>query len=118
MIKNQVREDKQEKALRQLGSRWVATLAHAAPAELPGFGCRLVAGNEGSRGLYLGGEIGSALPLFAEHSGCGVILDGALYNRQDLQNELGDFMAAAGSDDAEVILAGYGRWGEDLLRRL
>ncbi|MFS8087012.1 MAG: asparagine synthetase B family protein, partial [Acidobacteriota bacterium] len=47
-----------------------------------------------------------------------VIFDGALYNRQDLQHELGDFMAPAGSNDAETILVGYLRWGEDFFGRL
>jgi asparagine synthase (glutamine-hydrolysing) len=104
--------------LRQPTSRWFAALTTTPPAELPRYDCRRVAGNGRSRSLYLRAEIGTALPIFAERSGCGVIFDGAVYNREDLQHELGDFMAPAGSNDAETILAGYLRWGEDLFGRL
>jgi asparagine synthase (glutamine-hydrolysing) len=48
----------------------------------------------------------------------GVIFDGTLYDRHVLQEELGEFLAASASNDAELILAAYQRWGEDLLKRL
>jgi asparagine synthase (glutamine-hydrolysing) len=66
----------------------------------------------------LGGETGCALPIFAQRSGIALILDGTLYNRRELQDELGELLASTNNDDAEVILAGYQRWGEDILRRL
>ena len=117
-MNNQSQVQTQSEVLRQPSSRWFAALTTTAPADLPRHDCRRVAGNGRSRSLYLRCEMGSAFPMYAERSGCGVIFDGALYNRQDLQRELGDFMAPAGSNDAETILAGYRRWGEDLLRRL
>ena len=117
-MNKQLQEDKQSELRRQPGSRWFAALTATAPAELPRYDCRRVAGNGRSRSLYLRGEIGSALPVFTERSGRGVIFDGALYNRLDLQDELGSFMTPAGSDDAEIVLASYLRWGEDVLSRL
>lgn len=117
-MNKQLQEDKQSQMVRQPGSRWFATMTATAPAEWPRYDCRRVAGNGRSRSLYLRGEIGSALPVFTERSGRGVIFDGALYNRQDLQDELGSFMTPAGSDDAEIVLASYLRWGEDVLSRL
>jgi len=117
-MNRQVHEERQNEVLREPGARWFAALSTAVPAELPGYDCRSVAGNGRQRHLYLSGEIGSALPIVAEHAGRGVIFDGALYNRLDLQTELRDFMAPAGSNDAETILAGYLRWGEDLFGRL
>ena len=108
----------QEEALGQPCARWFASFAESAPIDLRGFDCRLVAGEGRSRKLYLGNEIGGAWPAFAEGSGCGVIFDGALYNRENLKDELGDFAAAAAGNDAEIILAGYRQWGEDLLNRL
>jgi asparagine synthase (glutamine-hydrolysing) len=78
----------------------------------------VVNGNGNSRRLYVSAEIGTALPDFAQRAGCGVIFEGALYNRLDLQHELGDFTAPAANTDAETILAGYLRWGEELFPRL
>jgi asparagine synthetase B (glutamine-hydrolysing) len=117
-MSSQIHQQKESAVLRAPSARWFAALNSAEPAELPGYDCRRVVGSGRARHLYLRGEIGSDLPLVAERSGCGVIFDGALYNRQDLQYELGDFMAPAGSNDAETILAGYLRWGEEFFGRL
>lgn len=117
-MSKQLQEEQQSEVLRQPGSRWLSALARTVPAELRQYDCRCVAGNHGSQSLYLRAEIGSALPVFTERSGRGVIFDGALYNRQDLQDELGSFASPAGSNDAEIILASYLRWGEDVLSRL
>jgi asparagine synthase (glutamine-hydrolysing) len=105
--------------LRPPGStRWFATLRDALPDKAAGFDCRLIAENPRSRRLYLGGEIGYALPDCATSSGCSVIFDGALYNREDLQLRLAELSTAAGNSDAALVLAGYLKWGEDLLRHL
>jgi len=103
--------------LRQPGSSWFGALSTSPPAASR-YDCRIVAGNGNSRRLYVSTEIGTALPDFAQGAGCGVIFDGALYNRQDLLHELGDFMAPAVNTGAETILAGYLRWGEALFPRL
>jgi asparagine synthase (glutamine-hydrolysing) len=66
----------------------------------------------------LGGEAGCDSLVCAVRPGLALALDGSLYNRHDLQNELGDVLAPPGSSDAEVILAAYQRWGEDALPRL
>jgi asparagine synthase (glutamine-hydrolysing) len=47
-----------------------------------------------------------------------VIFDGNLHNREDLQSDLGEFLVPPASNDAELVLAAYQRWGEDFLRRL
>src|SRR5882672_209345 len=104
--------------LRQVSSRWVGVFADAAPSDAAAFDCRLLAGEGRSRKLYLRNGIESDPPLCAERAGCGVILDGILYNRDDLRGELGEFLVSAASDDAELVLAAYQRWGEDFLKRL
>ena len=58
------------------------------------------------------------MPIFAKRAGVALILDGTLYNRRELQDELGELLGSPDNDDAEIILAGYQRWGEDVLRRL
>ena len=118
MNKNQALAQTQEDVLSQASPRWVASLADSAPAERHGYGRWQVAGDGRSRSLYLSGETGGALPIWAKRPGLALVFDGALFNRRDLQNELGDFLASSDSNDAEVILAGYQRWGEDVLRRL
>jgi asparagine synthase (glutamine-hydrolysing) len=107
-----------EVVLRQVSSRWVGVFADTAPSDAAAFDCRLLAGEGRSRKLYLRNGIESDPPLCAERAGCGVILDGILYNRDDLRSELGEFSVSAASDDAELVLAAYQRWGEDFLKRL
>ena len=118
MNKSHALEETRTETTPQPCSRWFAQFADGVPDDLSGFDCRLVAGHGRSRRLYLGNEIGCAAPAFVERSGCGVIFDGVLFNRKDLQTELGDFVTAAAGNDAEIILAGYRQWGEDLLNRL
>lgn len=118
MNKNQFREKPQDSVFEQTRPRWLATFTEAVPLELNGFECQAVAGDVRSRKLYLATAANSTPPMCAEHAGRGVILDGQLFNRNDLQQELGAFLAPAGSSDAEIILAAYLRWGEDLLMRL
>ncbi len=118
MNRNQVLAQTQEEVLLRADSRWVASLADTPPTERPGYGRWQVAGEGRSLSLYLSEETGSALPICAKRSGIALVLDGTLYNRRDLQNELGNALVSAGSNDAEVILAGYQRWGEDVLKQL
>ncbi len=106
-----------KKVLRQASSHWLGLFTDAVPADLPGFDCQLVAGEGRSKKLYLRQQIDVSAALWAARAGCGVIFEGALYNRRELQNELGDLPAPA-SNDAEVILAAYERWGADVLNRL
>src|SRR5437899_2907281 len=118
MNKNQVLEQTQTDVVRQPGSRWFATLAEAASVQVPGYDLQTLDNNRSGRTLSVGNEIDNVPPLYAKHAGDCVIFDGVLVNQLDLRNELGDFVAPAGRNDAEIILAGYQRWGEDLLRRL
>jgi asparagine synthetase B (glutamine-hydrolysing) len=117
MNKNQVLASAHEEIFRQPDPRWVASLQAGAPAERAGYGRWQMVGDARARGLYLNGESGCALPIYAKGAGVAVILDGNLYNRRELEDELGESMYSC-NDDAEVILAGYQRWGEDVLRRL
>src|SRR5882672_11326139 len=116
MNRNQVLTQKEVN--QQADPRWDASLADAAPDERRGDARWQVAGEGRSRNLYLGGETGCALPVCAKRPGLTLVLDGILYNRRDLQAELGDALAPPGGNDAEVVLAGFQRWGEDVLRRL
>ena len=118
MSRNQALAQTQEEVFRQPDPRWIVSLADTAPTERSGYGRWQVVGDGRSRNLYLGGETGCALPIFAQRSGVALILDGTLYNRRELQDELGDLLASTDNNDAEVILSGYQRWGEDVLGRL
>jgi len=116
------RSDVQHPTLREANQTsspgWVATLAHARPEDLQFCFGPLGESNARSRSLYLSNESGAALPLVAERSNCYAIFSGVLFNRSALAAELGDFLEATCRDDAEIILAGYLRWGQDLLHRL
>lgn len=118
MNKNKVWEKAEDGVLGQSGSRWIATFTSSPPADLPRYIGRALGGNGRSRTLYLGSEVDGALPFCAEHAETSVIFQGLLFNQQDLRDELGDFLAPAVKHEADLILAGYLRWGEDLLPRL
>jgi asparagine synthase (glutamine-hydrolysing) len=96
-------------------SQWFAALSHAGTIPFPAHIDRVRVGDEGSNTLYLTRESGSAAPVCAESSSCGVIFNGALYTRNDL---IGELRLPADTNDAQVILAGYARWGEDFFTRL
>jgi asparagine synthase (glutamine-hydrolysing) len=102
----------------QTSTRWVAIVTDAAAPDLADFDGRLIAGEGRSRKLYMLHESQSTPPQCAEAAGYGVIFDGALYNRRDLLRELGSNLALDNSNDAELILATYQRWGADFLKRL
>lgn len=117
MNRNQVQKKAQNDMPDQPGSRWFATLAGRLPFDLPGYDGRFVGGNGQSRTLYLGSEADHVLPACAVRADCSLIFDGALFNHGELRDELGEFPTPAGND-AELVLAGYARWGEDFLSRL
>lgn len=98
--------------------RWLGVFTPTAPVNVPGFPCHLVSGEGRSGKLFLHSAPDSLAPLFAERAGCGVILDGALYNRRELKSELGEFLAPSHNNDAEIVLAAYHRYGEVFLSRL
>src|SRR5882724_1994956 len=111
-----VNQTKTDVALRSDSTRWLATVGDEAPVVAAGYHWRRVAPNGQSPGLYLAAPSDMALPVVAERSACGVVFDGTLYNRRDLQKELGEL--PAGNSDAGLVLASYLRWGEDILQRL
>ena len=115
---SQINEVSQSHVLRQPSSSWFAELITTPPAELPQYDCRVVGQNGTPRRLYLNSEVGTAGATVAERAGCGVIFDGALYNREDLLPELNDSVVRTASTDAETILAGYLRWGEQFFEQL
>lgn len=121
MNSNQVLAEARPTTFRQPDPRWLASLQSSAPAEHAGYGRWQAVGDARSRSLYLNGETGCVLPISAQGPGVAVVLDGNLYNRLALLDELDDDRHAgqlAHLDDAQVILAGYQRWGEALLQRL
>ncbi len=111
-------EETHTETLPQSSSHWFAQFGVGVPIDQTNFACQLVAGEGRSRKLYLRNEIGSGSPDFVEGAGCGVIFDGVLFNRKELQDELGAFCSPGRSNDAEIILTAYQRWGDDLLKRL
>src|SRR5712671_1468220 len=107
------------KALFRLpGSGWFASFGDAAPSDLKGYDCRQVSADDRTRKLYLASEVDSDAPVCAQRSGCAVIFDGALFIRDDLRKELADSLPRLVENDAELLIAGYLRWGEGLLPRL
>ena len=117
MNNNQVWKKTQDDRLRQPGSRWFVTFTSHAPVELPGYMGRMLGANGRSRTLYLGSEVDCAQPICAEQGCYSAVFEGALFNRQELQAELGDLLIPA-NNAAELILAGYLRWGQVFLARL
>jgi asparagine synthetase B (glutamine-hydrolysing) len=100
-------------------ARWLALLSERPPAQAVGFSYDLVGGQGRARKLYCGYEIGSEPPDAAAAGGYAVVIGGTLYNRGDLEKELDDSSSSLSEKSlAEVVLAGYLRWGEDLLPRL
>ncbi len=99
-------------------ARWLTILSDRPPAQVRGLNCQLLTGEVPVRQLYLATEIGSEPPVYALQVECAVIFDGALYNRADLERELGSPPSLSTANVAEVILAGYLRWGRELLPRL
>lgn len=99
-------------------ARWLTILSDGPPVELRGSLCQLLGGEGRPKQLYLVTEVGSETPACAAQAECAVVLDGALYNRADLERELGISPELSAGNVAEVVLAGYLRWGKDLLPRL
>jgi len=118
MNRPQVLAQTHEETLLRADSRWVASLAEALPTDRPGYSRWQVAGQGRSRSLYLSGQSDSRLPICAQRLGIALVLDGSLYNRRELQDQLGNALVSEDGNDAELILAGYQRWGEDILKRL
>jgi asparagine synthase (glutamine-hydrolysing) len=54
----------------------------------------------------------------AENAGCKVMFDGVLYNREELNRRLANPSLSRTTNDAELILQAYIRWGEDVLRNI
>jgi asparagine synthetase B (glutamine-hydrolysing) len=99
-------------------ARWLAVLNDRPPAHASGFDYHLVGGQGRARKLYCGYEIGSEPPETAAAGGYAVVIGGTLYNRGDLEKELENSSGFCEKSLAEVVLAGYLRWGKDLLTRL
>jgi asparagine synthase (glutamine-hydrolysing) len=69
------------------------------------------------RAFRLSGDAGHRPPGCAEAASGAVVLDGVLHNRAELWADLGDPSRPA-TDDADLVLRAYQRWGEEALRRL
>jgi asparagine synthase (glutamine-hydrolysing) len=59
-----------------------------------------------------------ALPTVAENAYCKVIFGGVLYNRAVLGEQSASSSPPPVTNDAELVLRAYLRWGEDFLRKL
>lgn len=76
---------------------------------------RVIAGLGRKLSLYSAGD----LPSCAANEGgtSGALFDGLLYNRAELSLQLFGSSASAASN-ADVVLEGYGRWGQEILERI
>lgn len=99
-------------------ARWVTILSDGPVIDVKGSSLTPLAGDGSSKRLYLATESGSATPAYASHAKCSVVIDGALYNRVELDAELGGAPELGKKTAAEIIVEGYLRWGKDLLPRL
>src|SRR4029079_12331316 len=117
MNNQQTLEKPQGEAFGLTGARWFVALGAARLPDLSRGTRRLVGTHGRTRRLYLGSDDDYALPQCAEQARYSAIFDGALFNRQELQTELGDLLIPV-TNDAELVLAGYTRWGQDFLARL
>ncbi len=117
MTNNQVlNQTKPDVAARSDSTRWLATVVNGAPIVAPGYHWRRAGPDGQFPALYSAAGTDTSLPASAECYGCAVVFGGALYNGRDLQEVIGELPPA--HNDAELVLAGYVRWGEDILQRL
>jgi asparagine synthase (glutamine-hydrolysing) len=102
---------------RALVSRMTAVLAHRGPdAETQHVGAGVALGH---RRLSIIDVAGGHQPIFNEDRTVAVILNGEIYNFQELRTELetrGHRFATR--SDTEVIVHGYEEWGESCVARL
>ncbi|HEY6230067.1 MAG TPA: asparagine synthase-related protein [Pyrinomonadaceae bacterium] len=117
MSNQQTLEKRQAEALGLTRARWFVALGAARLPELAPGRRRLIGTRGRTRTLYLGSDDDYALPQCAEQSRYSAIFDGALFNRQELETELGDLLIPL-NNDAESILAGYMCRGQNFLAGL
>src|SRR6185436_11142050 len=98
MNNQQTLEKPQGETLGLTGARWFVALGAARLPDLSRGTRRLVGTNGRTRRLYLGSDDDYALPQRAEQSRYSAIFDGALFNRQELQAELGDLLVPVNND--------------------
>lgn len=60
---------------------------------------------------------GGRQPMFSDDENLVIVFNGEIYNYQDLKSELSDYHYHT-SSDTEVILAGYTKWGKDVVKHL
>src|SRR6185436_7481429 len=107
-------------AARPSRARWLTILSHRPITYLSGFNYTLVAGGENSsRRLFCAYESDSEVPSHASRDNCAVVFGGTLYNRDHLAEQLAELPTLSLDENvADLILAGYLRWGIDVLPRL
>lgn len=97
---------------------WVAARGEPGPPELRRLRTTVtVAGNAQGHALRLVVETEGPRPATAASEECGVVFDGALFNRGEFRDQLrnGPFPLP---DDASLVLQAYLRWGRDLFPRI
>ena len=102
----------------QMDTRWVGILTPGKPVDLTTSRCQFIAGEGRAKKLYLRHDLNSAPPSFAERLGSGVIFDGILYDRPRWERDLSEVPVHQTNTDAEVVLAAYEKWGEQVFSRL
>jgi len=68
-------------------------------------------------GLALAASAQRGSSALAQDGTLTAVFDGVIYNREEIVQSLGDGVDASTSD-ANLLLAGYGRWGQDVLSKL
>jgi asparagine synthetase B (glutamine-hydrolysing) len=97
---------------------WVAADGASAAAPVaPDRSVRTLLASGPGRAFRLLLETPAIRPAVATGHGCAVVLDGTLFEKDELRARLG-LAPAEIADDAGLVLAGYRRWGRDVLRRM
>jgi asparagine synthase (glutamine-hydrolysing) len=102
--------------LQQSEAGWLASLGNGSPLETRDGEASTAKSPRGGGGST---DFRWATPTaVAENTGCKVMFDGVLYNREELNKRLANPSLSRTTNDAELILQAYIRWGEDVLRNI
>jgi asparagine synthase (glutamine-hydrolysing) len=102
--------------LQQSETGWLASLGNGSPLgtkDGEAISARSPRGGGGSTDFRQATHI-----AVAENAACKVMFDGVLYNREELNRRLANPSLSRTTNDAELILQAYVRWGEDVLRNI
>lgn len=100
------------------GLDWVAVLGHTQTAAAPS--ALSLGSSPGGSSITIEGDAGSSWTV-ATGGSCGLLFDGVLHNRVELEAELapqGNHRGDSVLTDAQLLLTAYERWGAELTRHV